>query len=52
MSGHMFLKERWFGFDDGLYNGARLVEILSHQAQAPTNCSPASRAIWPRRRST
>ena len=33
MSGHMFLKERWFGFDDGLYNGARLVEILSHQAQ-------------------
>ena len=34
MSGHMFLKERWFGFDDGLYNGARLVEILSHQAQA------------------
>jgi phosphomannomutase/phosphoglucomutase len=34
MSGHLFLKERWFGFDDGLYNGARLVEILSHQAQA------------------
>ena len=33
MSGHMFLKERWFGFDDGLYNGARLVEILSHQAR-------------------
>jgi len=33
MSGHMFLKERWFGFDDGLYNGARLVEILSHEAQ-------------------
>ncbi len=29
MSGHMFFKERWFGFDDGLYAGARLLEILS-----------------------
>ncbi len=29
MSGHMFFKERWFGFDDGLYTGARLLEILS-----------------------
>ena len=32
MSGHMFFKERWFGFDDGLYAGARLLEILSRQA--------------------
>lgn len=29
MSGHTFFKERWFGFDDGLYTGARLLEILS-----------------------
>ena len=29
MSGHVFFKERWFGFDDGLYAGARLLEILS-----------------------
>jgi phosphomannomutase/phosphoglucomutase len=29
MSGHTFFKERWYGFDDGLYAGARLVEILS-----------------------
>jgi len=29
MSGHMFFKERWYGFDDGLYSGARLLEILS-----------------------
>jgi phosphomannomutase/phosphoglucomutase len=29
MSGHMFFKERWFGFDDGLYAGARLLEIIS-----------------------
>jgi phosphomannomutase/phosphoglucomutase len=29
MSGHMFFKERWFGFDDGLYAAARLLEILS-----------------------
>jgi len=29
MSGHTFFKERWYGFDDGLYSGARLLEILS-----------------------
>jgi hypothetical protein len=29
MSGHTFFKERWYGFDDGLYTGARLLEILS-----------------------
>ena len=34
MSGHMFFKERWFGFDDGLYAGARLLEILSARADA------------------
>ena len=29
VSGHMFFKERWYGFDDALYTGARLLEILS-----------------------
>ncbi|WP_210768828.1 phosphomannomutase/phosphoglucomutase [Zestomonas carbonaria] len=29
MSGHIFFKERWFGFDDGIYSAARLLEILS-----------------------
>lgn len=28
MSGHMFFKERWYGFDDGLYSAARLLEVL------------------------
>jgi len=32
MSGHTFFKERWYGFDDGLYAGARLLEILSRSA--------------------
>ncbi len=32
MSGHVFFKERWYGFDDGLYAGARLLEILSREA--------------------
>jgi phosphomannomutase/phosphoglucomutase len=32
MSGHTFFKERWYGFDDGLYAGARLLEILSRVA--------------------
>jgi phosphomannomutase/phosphoglucomutase len=32
MSGHIFFKERWFGFDDGLYTGARLLEIISNDS--------------------
>ncbi|MDP1718748.1 MAG: phosphomannomutase/phosphoglucomutase, partial [Burkholderiales bacterium] len=31
MSGHVFFKERWYGFDDALYAGARLLEILSRE---------------------
>jgi phosphomannomutase/phosphoglucomutase len=29
MSGHVFFKDRWYGFDDGLYAGARMLELLS-----------------------
>ncbi|MBU6467986.1 MAG: phosphomannomutase/phosphoglucomutase [Betaproteobacteria bacterium] len=36
MSGHVFFKERWFGFDDGLYAGARLLEILSQSTSNPS----------------
>ena len=46
MSGHIFFKERWYGFDDGTYAGARLLEILSHSDDPsavlnalPTSCS-------------
>ncbi|EKT4096068.1 TPA: phosphomannomutase/phosphoglucomutase [Stenotrophomonas maltophilia] len=35
MSGHFFFKERWFGFDDGLYAAARLLEILAQREEAP-----------------
>jgi len=31
MSGHLFFKERWFGFDDALYAGARLLELFSKE---------------------
>lgn len=31
MSGHIFFRERWYGFDDALYAGARLLEILSRE---------------------
>src|SRR5258706_13970174 len=31
MSGHIFFKERWYGFDDALYCGARLLEILARE---------------------
>lgn len=34
MSGHIFFKERWFGFDDGLYSAARLLEILGVEEQS------------------
>jgi phosphomannomutase/phosphoglucomutase len=34
MSGHMFFQERWYGFDDGVYAGARLLEILSREQDA------------------
>jgi phosphomannomutase/phosphoglucomutase len=29
MSGHIFFSDRWYGFDDGLYSGARLLELLT-----------------------
>ena len=35
MSGHVFFKDRWYGFDDGLYAGARLLELLS-RSDEPT----------------
>jgi phosphomannomutase/phosphoglucomutase len=33
MSGHFFFKERWYGFDDGIYAAARLLEILAGDQQ-------------------
>jgi len=35
MSGHIFIKDRWYGFDDGVYAGARLLELLSNLEQTP-----------------
>ncbi|MBC7160498.1 MAG: phosphomannomutase/phosphoglucomutase [Immundisolibacter sp.] len=35
MSGHIFFKERWYGFDDGVYAACRLLEYLSRQAETP-----------------
>ena len=36
MSGHIFIKERWYGFDDGLYAAARLLEILGNDMRSST----------------
>ncbi|MBB2759819.1 UNVERIFIED_ORG: phosphomannomutase/phosphoglucomutase [Xanthomonas campestris] len=36
MSGHFFFKERWYGFDDGIYAAARLLEILAQREGAPS----------------
>jgi phosphomannomutase/phosphoglucomutase len=44
MSGHIFFKDRWYGFDDGLYAGARLLELMSRVADpsAVLNALPMS----------
>jgi phosphomannomutase / phosphoglucomutase len=44
MSGHIFFKDRWYGFDDGLYAGARLLELLSRTEDpgATLNALPQS----------
>jgi phosphomannomutase len=44
MSGHIFFKERWYGFDDGTYAGCRLLEIVSRAPDAGTvlNALPTS----------
>jgi len=44
MSGHVFFKDRWYGFDDGLYAGARLLELLSRETDpsAVLNALPQS----------
>ena len=44
MSGHIFFKERWYGFDDATYTAARLLEILSRSADpsAVLNALPTS----------
>ena len=44
MSGHIFFKERWYGFDDGTYAGCRLLEIVSKSADASVvlNALPTS----------
>ena len=36
MSGHIFFNDRWFGFDDAVYSGARLLEILSNSDKSLT----------------
>ncbi|WP_368563157.1 phosphomannomutase/phosphoglucomutase [Pseudoxanthomonas sp. UTMC 1351] len=36
MSGHFFFQERWYGFDDGLYSAARLLEILAGRPETPS----------------
>src|SRR5690606_7872077 len=37
MSGHFFFRERWYGFDDGIYSAARLLEILGAQPGRPSD---------------
>jgi len=36
LSGHIFFKERWFGFDDALYTAARFIEIFTNAKETPT----------------
>lgn len=34
LSGHMFFRDRWYGFDDGIYGSCRILEILSHSGKS------------------
>lgn len=36
LSGHIFFKERWYGFDDALYTAARFIEIFTNAKETPT----------------
>ena len=45
MSGHIFFKDRWYGFDDGLYTGARLLEILSAEQDLNATLNQLPNAI-------
>ena len=45
MSGHIFFKDRWYGFDDGLYAGARLIEILTKAKAGGRNPSELLNAL-------
>ncbi len=45
MSGHIFFKDRWYGFDDGMYAGARLIEILTKAKAAGKNPSDLLNAL-------
>ena len=44
MSGHVFFNDRWYGFDDGIYTAARLLEILS-QVDLPSTPSMVLEAL-------
>lgn len=37
MSGHVFFNDKWFGFDDGIYTAARLLEIIASQDETVEN---------------
>lgn len=41
MSGHFFIQERWYGFDDGIYSAARLLEVLAFDPRSPASALEA-----------
>ena len=45
MSGHVFFKDRWYGFDDGLYAGARLLELLSREQDSSAVLNALPQAV-------
>jgi len=37
MSGHIFFKENWFGFDDGMYVASRLLQVLANSGKSASD---------------
>ena len=45
MSGHLFFRDRWYGFDDGLYAGVRLLELVSKMKDISSELSALPQSI-------
>ena len=49
MSGHIFFKHQWYGFDDALYAAVRLIRAVSASGKSLTELKAKCRCRWPRR---
>ena len=46
MSGHIFFNDRWYGFDDGVYSGARIIELIFKTKKSISNLNKQLPALF------